>query len=100
MSKRYGFSESIAMQVYSKTGGKCFYCDEKLINEDMLDWGGKVVSTVRRWHVDHSLPLSRGGDNSIDNLLPACISCNSIKRARTADEFIQQEQAYLQLRRA
>lgn len=38
--------------------------------------------------VDHRVPLSRGGSNSIDNILPACASCNRSKGARTEEEFM------------
>lgn len=32
---------------------------------------------------DHMIALSRGGANSIDNIVPACRSCNSKKGAKT-----------------
>jgi 5-methylcytosine-specific restriction endonuclease McrA len=37
--------------------------------------------------VDHRTPISRGGTNTIANLIPACLSCNSRKSDRTEDEF-------------
>lgn len=37
--------------------------------------------------VEHRIPLSRGGRNSIDNILPACRTCNSRKHRLTDDEF-------------
>lgn len=36
---------------------------------------------------DHVIPLSRGGDNTIDNVLPACHPCNSQKRTLTIAEW-------------
>ena len=36
---------------------------------------------------DHVIPLSRGGDNTIDNILPACRACNSQKRTLTIAEW-------------
>ena len=37
--------------------------------------------------VDHRIPLSRGGTNSIDNVLPACRPCNAAKGQLTEAEF-------------
>jgi 5-methylcytosine-specific restriction endonuclease McrA len=37
--------------------------------------------------VDHRIPLSRGGRNSIDNVLPACRTCNAEKGQLTEEEF-------------
>lgn len=36
---------------------------------------------------DHVLPLSRGGSNSITNILPCCHMCNSDKNDQTLDEW-------------
>ena len=36
---------------------------------------------------DHVVPLSRGGDNTIDNVLPACRPCNTDKRDLTIAEW-------------
>ena len=36
---------------------------------------------------DHATPLSRGGTDDIDNIIPACLPCNRRKHAKTADEF-------------
>jgi 5-methylcytosine-specific restriction endonuclease McrA len=36
---------------------------------------------------DHRTPLSRGGTNYIDNILPACRSCNGRKHTMTEEEF-------------
>ena len=37
--------------------------------------------------LDHRIPLSRGGTNAIENLIPACGTCNSRKGTRTEPEF-------------
>lgn len=38
-------------------------------------------------HADHRTPVSRGGSNAIDNIHPACPSCNFRKHTMTEDEF-------------
>ena len=43
----------------------------------------------KKWHMDHIVPLSRGGAHHIDNLAVACASCNSKKHNKTACEFFE-----------
>lgn len=38
--------------------------------------------------IDHMMPVSRGGTNSIENLILACRTCNRDKTNKTAAEFI------------
>jgi 5-methylcytosine-specific restriction endonuclease McrA len=50
-------------------GGACIYCGSKTLIE-----------------IDHRIPLIRGGSNLIENIAPACRSCNRRKNRRTEDE--------------
>ena len=52
---------------------RCYYCGD---NESGL-------------HVEHRIPLSRGGSNWPANLVPACQSCNFTKHTKTEKEFLQ-----------
>jgi 5-methylcytosine-specific restriction endonuclease McrA len=52
--------------------GQCFYCAKTLIT----------------LHIDHMIPLSRGGGHSKDNLCLACPSCNRTKSNKTVEEFL------------
>lgn len=51
-------------------GGCCAYC-------------GEATKLTR----DHVIPVSKGGSDYISNIVPACMSCNSKKRAQLPDEF-------------
>jgi 5-methylcytosine-specific restriction endonuclease McrA len=51
----------------------CYWCE--------LELSGRNITK------DHLQPLSRGGSNSIDNLVPSCRPCNSSKGSQTAAEF-------------
>src|SRR5256885_5166915 len=51
--------------------GRCSYCGE-----------------LAPLEADHRVPLARGGGNAIDNIVPACPSCNRRKHAMTEDQFV------------
>lgn len=38
--------------------------------------------------IDHVIPLSRGGEHTIENLRPACSRCNFAKHTKTAMEWL------------
>jgi len=52
--------------------GECFWCSKPLDSE---------------YHIDHFYPISRGGDNSIENLVVSCPHCNLSKGAKDPLEF-------------
>ena len=55
--------------IIKRDGAKCQYC------------GTKIQLTI-----DHVLPKSRGGEDTWDNLVTACIKCNNSKGNRTPKE--------------
>ena len=57
---------------YARQRGKCFWCGVKV---------GKA------YHVDHVVPLSRGGSNWPENLVIACATCNMQKGAKLPHEW-------------
>jgi 5-methylcytosine-specific restriction endonuclease McrA len=64
---------------------------------ELLDWEKsqpKVchwcgVKCGASWHVDHRLPLAKGGGHELQNLVIACPGCNMRKAARDPIEFAQ-----------
>lgn len=55
---------------FESLGNVCFYCGKS----------GRLT-------IDHDMPVTRGGSDDIENILPACRSCNSRKHDKTAKEF-------------
>lgn len=69
-------SQSDMDELFKLQNGCCVSCRKKL-------------GTGRSRHVDHIIPLARGGDNGRRNLQILCMSCNSSKHARDPIEFMQ-----------
>ena len=66
MTKRKNLSKSVRFEVFKRDSFKCQYC-------------GKSAPDVVL-EVDHIIPVSKGGDNDISNLITACFDCNRGKR--------------------
>lgn len=49
-------------------------------------WCRKRVKTSQV-HVDHVVPLSKGGEHSVENLCVSCAKCNLTKQAKLPEEF-------------
>lgn len=58
----YNIAEN-RLKVFERDGYKCHYCTKQLT---------RFTATL-----DHIQPVSKGGDNSIDNLITACLHCNA-----------------------
>lgn len=59
-------------RLYEEQHGYCAYCGIRLFD---------------RFHVDHVVPISRGGTNHYDNLLLACPHCNQSKNDKLIEEW-------------
>lgn len=59
---------------YQAQRGTCYYCKAKV---------------GENYHVDHVIPLSRGGSNGPENIVIACPFCNLSKRDRLPHEWAQ-----------
>lgn len=65
--------QRIRSRIIERDKGACVYCG----------------SIEPKMHVDHVVPLSRGGTNDDSNLVTACRSCNVSKHAKTEREWLQ-----------
>ena len=64
-------AENIKAQ-YKRQNGRCYYCEER-VGED--------------YHVDHLVPLSRGGLDIPENIVIACPTCNLSKADKLPHEW-------------
>jgi len=64
-------------RIYSKTDGYCHLCHRKLSFHNHGKHGMKGA-----WHVEHSVAKANGGSSHLNNLFPACITCNIIKSTK------------------
>ena len=64
---------------------------KKIGNDPRCYWTGRKIdlSSRRSYHLDHFLPRSRGGDNSLDNCVLACREANQGKGDLTSEEYIR-----------
>jgi len=67
--------------IYRKTNGYCHICHKKL---SLKNHG--INGTHGSWHIEHSIPKAKGGTNHLNNLFPACISCNLEKGVSSTKE--------------
>jgi 5-methylcytosine-specific restriction endonuclease McrA len=70
--RRRLFDSPTRKAVFIRDGFRCQYC------------GGRIgMNTGTR---DHVVPRSRGGADTLANVVAACVACNTRKDARTPDE--------------
>jgi len=63
-------SQEIEAQ-YKRQKSKCYYCHKKMIKS----------------HIEHVVPVTRGGSNDISNIVLACPTCNRSKGAKLLHEW-------------
>lgn len=83
MSKRKSISKKIRFEVFKRDSFKCQYC------------GSCAPDVVLE--VDHINPVSKGGDNSLVNLITSCFSCNRGKSDRTLSDASEVEKQRQQI---
>ena len=66
-----GFSVETRWRIYDRPSGYCHICGRKL---SFQNYG--IIDARGAWEVEHSIPWAFGGTDHLNNLYPACISCN------------------------
>ena len=63
---------------------KCAYCDKDMIS---------CLDNHREWQTDHIIPSSKGGDDSMSNLVLCCRTCNFMKGTWNPSEALNNTNA-------
>jgi 5-methylcytosine-specific restriction endonuclease McrA len=74
MTVHMGYTDEELSYIFDKSRGRCWHCGKTL---SWINYG--VPGARGAWEVDHSIPLSRGGTDYFQNLVPSCIPCNRSK---------------------
>ena len=71
-SKKNGIIEDFTIKdIIEKYGDSCVYCQSSFE------------------HIDHYVPLSKGGSHTLDNVRPSCEQCNLEKSNKLPEEFMR-----------
>lgn len=67
--------------IYERDGWECAYCGRGPCDKRNRQQAAVILT------LDHLIPRSEGGANSADNLVTACLRCNSSRGDRDWREF-------------
>lgn len=80
---RIPITKSLRFSVLSRDNYTCQYCGKKAPDISL--------------EIDHKVPVSKGGDNTIDNLTTSCFDCNRGKRDRLCAEIGSRKKVPIEL---
>ena len=77
-----GYSNERLWEIFSKTNGRCRHCGKQLAFGNYGD-----IEARAGWHVDHSVPKSKGGTDNLRNLWALCWEHNLDKKAKQGSYY-------------
>lgn len=79
------YSNDRLKSIYDSTSGYCHLCGKKLA---FINYGKSGFRAA--WEVEHSKPKSKGDTDHLNNLFPACISCNR-EKGKKHNRFVRKK---------
>ena len=73
------FDERRKDAIFARTNGQCHICRKQLVRIYYAKFG-----SVGSWEIEHSNAKANGGTDRLNNLYPACISCNRSKGSKSS----------------
>lgn len=71
LPKRRQLTKKERSAIYDKCKGHCAYCGCEI--------------PIGKMHIDHVKPISIDGEDVLENMLPACRSCNNYKASMSVE---------------
>ena len=78
--RRRALLSTVIVEKSETIGARLLLCPQKCY------WCGKRLYG-RKWHMDHVIPLSKGGSHVSSNLVKSCESCNTSKGGKLPAEW-------------
>ena len=79
-TERFSITQRDHRRMLERFRHRCAYCEVRL-----APWGRELPNSLQ-W--DHVIPLSRGGRDSVGNIVPSCRDCNIRKSAHLPIYFL------------
>ena len=76
-----GYTTEDIKRLREQQSNECYYCGVKMndINYDPA-----------QWTIEHKIPRTKGGTNTLDNIVIACSKCNHRKKNKDFADFIEE----------
>jgi len=84
-TRPYFMNKEMLRKIFLRTEGHCHFCGDRLVFEK-YGWK-KLNNLIGAWEADHVIQRGKGGSESAENCLPACVRCNRLRWHRKGHDI-------------